>query len=259
MELQKLQRVVVDALEDIKAQDIKVFNTVGQSDMFDRVVVATGNSNRQTRALAWHVVQKVKDAGGAVTSVEGTDPGEWVLVDLGDIVVHLMQPTIRQYYALEEMWGAKPVRLKLAAERRPSLAPSADEAPAQSAAKHAPMAPAKEATANKAPAKTPAKRAAAKSVGATPTRKSSAKSGAGRKTAKRATPVKKVAKQKATKGAAKGARKGATKGATKETSRTAAKSTARNVRTAGGTSRPSAKAVKASRTPAARKRGSASR
>src|SRR4029453_16969842 len=80
MELQRLQRVVVDALEDIKAQDIKVFNTVGQSDMFDRVVAATGNSNRQTRALAWHVVQKVKEAGGAVTSVEGADPGEWVLV-----------------------------------------------------------------------------------------------------------------------------------------------------------------------------------
>ena len=206
MELQRLQRVVVDALEDIKAQDIKVFNTVGQSDMFDRVVVATGNSNRQTRALAWHVVQKVKEAGGSVTSVEGTDPGEWVLVDLGDIVVHLMQPTIRQYYALEEMWGTKPVRIKLAADHRPSLAPSAeDEAPAKrvttrSGAKAAPATktaakktaakkpPAKKApakAARKAPGKTkkaparpaakaPAKRAA-KAVGAKPTRKPAGK------------------------------------------------------------------------------------
>ena len=191
MELQRLQRVVVDALEDIKAQDIKVFNTVGQSDMFDRVVVATGNSNRQTRALAWHVVQKVKEAGGAVTSVEGTDPGEWVLVDLGDIVVHLMQPTIRQYYALEEMWGAKPVRIKLAADRRPSLAPSVDEdeAPARrvaaprpavsaAATKKAPArkAPAKKALARKAPVRTgPAAKAPSKKSPAKAVRKSPAK------------------------------------------------------------------------------------
>lgn len=113
MELQKLQRVVVDALEDVKAQDIRVFNTLGQSDLFDRVIVASGTSNRQTRALAWHVVEKVKAAGGRVVSVEGAEPGEWVLVDLGDIVVHVMQPQIRSYYDLEQMWGTRPVRVRL--------------------------------------------------------------------------------------------------------------------------------------------------
>ncbi len=115
--LQKLQRVVVDALEDVKAQDIKVYNTVGLSDMFDRVVLASGTSNRQTRALASNVAEKVKAAGGKVVSVEGADSGEWVLVDLGDIVVHIMQPAIREYYELEEMWGRKPVRIRLAGDR----------------------------------------------------------------------------------------------------------------------------------------------
>jgi ribosome-associated protein len=186
MELQKLQRVVVDALEDIKAQDIKVFNTVGQSDMFDRVVVATGTSNRQTRALAWHVVQKVKEAGGTVTSVEGTDPGEWVLVDLGDIVVHLMQPNVRQYYALEEMWGTRPVRVKLAADRRPNLAPSEDEAPAKPA-KAGKKAPARVAgktagrSAGKAATRTPARKAPAKSRAGTATPRSGAAAGSKRK------------------------------------------------------------------------------
>lgn len=108
MDLQTLQRLVVEALEDVKAQDILVFNTVGISDMFDRVILASGSSNRQTRALAWSVAQKVKEAGGEVVSVEGTDPGEWVLVDLGDIVVHIMQPAIRLYYNLEELWTTAP-------------------------------------------------------------------------------------------------------------------------------------------------------
>ncbi len=116
MNLHKLQRLVVDALEDVKAQDIRVFNTVGLSDMFDRVVLASGSSNRQTRALASNVVEKVKEAGAQVVSVEGTDPGEWVLVDLGDVIVHIMQPAIRQYYALEEVWGARPVRVRLGAD-----------------------------------------------------------------------------------------------------------------------------------------------
>ncbi len=117
MQLQKLQRIVVDALEDIKGQDIKVYNTIGLSNMFDRVVLASGTSNRQTRALASNVAERVKAAGGKVVSVEGADSGEWVLVDLGDIVVHIMQPSIRAYYGLEEMWGSKPVRVKLAADR----------------------------------------------------------------------------------------------------------------------------------------------
>ena len=112
MDLRKLQRVIVDALEDVKGQDIKVYNTEHLSDMFERVVIASGTSNRQTRALAASVVEKVKAAGGYVVSVEGEDAGEWVLVDCGEVVVHVLQPTFRAYYNLEEIWGGKPVRLK---------------------------------------------------------------------------------------------------------------------------------------------------
>ena len=118
MDIKTLQRVVIDALEDVKAQDIKVFNTTGLTSLFDRVVIASGTSNRQTRALAASVRDRVRERGGAVISVEGEDTGEWVLVDLGDVVVHIMQPTIRAYYNLEEIWGGKPVRVKLGATRR---------------------------------------------------------------------------------------------------------------------------------------------
>jgi ribosome-associated protein len=118
MDLRKLQRLVVDALEDVKGQDIRVFDTRPVTDLFDRVVLVSGTSNRQTRALAAHVRDQVKQAGGDVISVEGEDTGEWVLVDLGDIVVHVMQPAIRAYYNLEEIWGGKPVRVKLGATRR---------------------------------------------------------------------------------------------------------------------------------------------
>jgi len=115
MDIRKLQRVIVDALEDVKGQDIQVFNTTALSDMFDRVVLASGTSNRQTRALASSVAEKVKAAGGSVVSMEGEDAGEWVLVDCGDAVVHILQPAIRDYYNLEEIWGGKSVRLKSAA------------------------------------------------------------------------------------------------------------------------------------------------
>ena len=118
MDIKKLQRVVIDALEDVKAQDIKIFNTTKLTELFDRVIVASGTSNRQARALASSVVEKVKAAGGQVISVEGTEVGEWVLVDLGDVVVHIMQPAVREYYALEEIWGGKPVRMKLAPPAR---------------------------------------------------------------------------------------------------------------------------------------------
>jgi len=116
MDIRKLQRVIVDALEDVKGQDIQVFNTTALSDMFDRVIIASGTSNRQTRALASSVAEKVKAAGGAVVSTEGEDTGEWVLVDCGDAVVHILQPAIRDYYNLEEIWGGKSVRLKSLAE-----------------------------------------------------------------------------------------------------------------------------------------------
>ena len=115
MNIRKLQRVIVDALEDVKAQDIKVYNTGGQTELFDRVIIASGTSNRQTKALAWRVAQQVKAAGVEILAVEGEATGEWVLVDAGDAVVHIMQPAIRSYYRLEEIWGAKPVRMKLGA------------------------------------------------------------------------------------------------------------------------------------------------
>ena len=115
MDIRKLQRAIVDGLEDVKAQDIRVFNTSHLTELFDRVVVASGTSNRQTKALANSVREKVKEAGGDIISTEGEDIGEWVLVDCGDAVVHILQPALRQYYNLEEIWGDKPVRLKLAA------------------------------------------------------------------------------------------------------------------------------------------------
>jgi ribosome-associated protein len=104
MDNKKLQRLVVDALEDVKAQDIAVYNTTELSDLFDRVVLASGTSNRHTRSLASNVAEKVKQAGGHVVSVEGEETGDWVLVDCGDIVVHVMQPAVRAYYNLEELW-----------------------------------------------------------------------------------------------------------------------------------------------------------
>jgi ribosome-associated protein len=115
MDLKKLQRVVIDALEDVKGQNITVFNTTELTSLFDRVVIASATSNRQSRALAASVRDKVREKGGQVISVEGEDTGEWVLVDLGDVVVHIMQPNIRTYYNLEELWGGKPVRVKLGA------------------------------------------------------------------------------------------------------------------------------------------------
>ena len=113
MDIRKLQRTIVDALEDVKAQDIKVFSTSHLTSLFDRVIVASGTSNRQTKALASSVREKVKENGGEVISTEGEDVGEWVLVDCGDAVVHILQPALRQYYNLEEIWGDKPVRIKL--------------------------------------------------------------------------------------------------------------------------------------------------
>jgi ribosome-associated protein len=113
MDIRKLQRVIVDALEDVKAQDIKVFNTSHLTALFDRVIIASGTSNRQTKALASSVRESVKEAGGEIISTEGEDIGEWVLVDCGDAIVHILQPALRQYYNLEEVWGDKPVRMKL--------------------------------------------------------------------------------------------------------------------------------------------------
>lgn len=126
MDIRKLQRLIVDALEDVKAQDIKVYNTEHLTALFERVIIASGTSNRQTKALAASVRDKVKAAGGDVISMEGEDVGEWVLVGTGDAIVHIMQPALRQYYNLEEIWGDKPVRLKLGGSG-PARASEADE------------------------------------------------------------------------------------------------------------------------------------
>jgi len=124
-DVQKLQRAIVDGLEDVKAQDIVVFNTEHLSALFERVVVASGTSNRQTKALAASVRDKVRDAGFPKPRVEGEENGEWIIIDCGQAVVHVMQPAIRQYYHLEEIWGDKPVRLKLGAPKPVSAAVTA--------------------------------------------------------------------------------------------------------------------------------------
>jgi ribosome-associated protein len=128
MDIKKLQSLVIDALEDVKGQEIALFDTVHLTSLFDRIVVVSGTSNRQTKALAASVRDKVKNAGGDVVGMEGEDTGEWVLVDLGDMIVHIMQPAIRAYYRLEEIWGDKPV--KLGAAKRNST-PEAAEAKAK--------------------------------------------------------------------------------------------------------------------------------
>ena len=112
MDIRKKQKIVVDALEDIKARDVDIFNVTHLTSLFDRVIIASGESARQVKALANSVVTRVKDAGGHVMSTEGGESGEWVLVDLGDIVVHCMHPAVRQYYNLEELWGQPKPRVR---------------------------------------------------------------------------------------------------------------------------------------------------
>ena len=120
-DIQKLQRAIVDGLEDVKAQDIQVFDTEHLSALFERVIIASGTSNRQTKALAGSVRDAVRDAGFPKPRVEGEANGEWIIVDCGQAVVHVMQPNFRQYYNLEELWGEKPVRLKFGAVK-PAMA-----------------------------------------------------------------------------------------------------------------------------------------
>ncbi|MEY4295857.1 MAG: hypothetical protein RLY82_1545 [Pseudomonadota bacterium] len=116
-DVQKLQRVIVDALEDVKAVDIQVYDTEAQTALFERVIVASGTSNRQTKALAASVRDEVREAGFDKPRIEGEDNGEWIIVDCHAIVVHIMQPAIRQYYHLEDLWGDKPVRMKFGAPK----------------------------------------------------------------------------------------------------------------------------------------------
>jgi ribosome-associated protein len=192
MDIRKLQRAIVDGLEDVKAQNIVVFNTEHLSALFERVIIASGTSNRQTKALAASVRDSVKSRGMQVMATEGEDNGEWIIVDCGAAVVHIMQPSIREYYHLEEIWGGKPVRMKVgetkttlvkASEPEPARKPVAKAAPARSpaakkpATRKLPVKPASvsrpaagQAVASKsAPARKPAARKTA--AGKTPARK----------------------------------------------------------------------------------------
>ena len=139
MDIRKLQRAIVDGLEDVKAQNIVVFNTEHLSPLFERVIVASGTSNRQTKALASSVRETVKSRGLPVLSTEGADNGEWIIVDCGAVVAHIMQPAIRDYYRLEEIWGGKPVKLKL--DDKPVGLPKAESAHIEAAAPRRPVRP----------------------------------------------------------------------------------------------------------------------
>ena len=194
MDIKKLQSLVVDALEDVKAQDIVVYDTTHLTSLFDRIAIASGTSNRQTKALAASVRDKVKESGGKILSLEGEDTGEWVLVDLGDMIVHIMQPAIRAYYRLEEIWGDKEV--KMGAAKRAKKTADAGDAVAKKPARHLTVTQ-QAAIDGEAPAK-PARKSAAKS--ATGAVKTAAKKTA-RKTAAK-TPVGKTVKVAAPRSAA---------------------------------------------------------
>ena len=177
---QKLQRAIVDALEDVKAQQIQVFDTAHLSALFERVIIASGTSNRQTKALAASVRDAVREAGFPKPRIEGEANGEWIIVDCSRAVVHIMQPNVRQYYHLEELWGEKPVRLKFGADKpvvKVVAAPVAKPAAKKVAAKAGGAGMA-------APAKRPASRATparAAPAGKTPAKKAPARKPATRK------------------------------------------------------------------------------
>jgi ribosome-associated protein len=217
-DVQKLQRTVVDALEDVKAQDLVVFDTEHLSSLFERVIVASGTSNRQTKALSSSVRDKVRECGFGKPRIEGEDNGEWIIVDCGPVVVHIMQPTIRSYYNLEEIWGEKPVRLKFGAPKPVKASESHDEAPAK---KSAGKKPAAKKTADKAGDKKPASsRASTRGTAkAAPSKSVSAKTPAAKKPA-----AKTAAKLPIVKVALKGAKSSA-----KSAARTAASSAGKPV------------------------------
>ncbi|AVP57706.1 ribosome silencing factor [Pulveribacter suum] len=230
----KLQRAIVDGLEDVKAQDIQVFDTEHLSPLFERVMVATGSSNRQTKALAASVRDAVREAGFPKPRTEGEDNGEWIIVDCGPAVVHVMQPAIRQYYRLEEIWGDKPVRMKLGAAK-----------PRKTTASEDASAPAKKAAAKKAPAK----KAAAKTTAAAPA-KAAAKAPAAKKAAAKKAPARSAATTAATRApAAKTATAAAKRPAAKKAS---AQAPVKTVKVGQPTARKAAPAKKAAAAPAKR-------
>lgn len=189
MDIRKLQRAIVDGLEDVKAQGIQVFDTEHLSPLFERVIIASGTSNRQTKALAASVRDAVKSKGFPVPRTEGEDNGEWIIVDCGSAVVHVMQPAIRDYYHLEEIWGDKPVKLKIDAGPVKLVKASEDDAPAARKAAARKSAPAK------APAGKTAAKAPAKTAGKTTAGKTAAKAAA--KTAAKKAPARKPVTGKA--------------------------------------------------------------
>jgi ribosome-associated protein len=217
---QKLQRIVVDALEDVKAQEIVVFDTEEMSALFERVIIASGTSNRQTKALAASVRDKVKESGYPKPRIEGEDNGEWIIVDCGSVVAHVMQPTIRTYYNLEEIWGDKPVRLKLGAPkpaepvRKPVAKKKANVSAGRTPTRRdsvpvGPMGSEALKPTRKAPAKTnakPAAKTAGKPIGK-PTVKSVGKAPAKSSSKPAAKPAGKVASKPAAKSSAKPAAK----------------------------------------------------
>jgi ribosome-associated protein len=163
MDIRKLQRAIVDGLEDVKAQNILVFNTEHLSPLFERVIVASGASNRQTKALAASIRDAVRAAGMDVLRTEGEENGEWIIVDCGAAVAHVMQPSIRDYYRLEEIWGGKPVKIKLSESTgglvKASEPDDEDDEPARKPRAKSPRA-------TKLEEDTPARKAALKTAGA---------------------------------------------------------------------------------------------
>ena len=205
MDIRKLQRVIVDGLEDVKAQNIVVFNTEHLSPLFERVIVASGTSNRQTRSLAASVRDAVKSAGEPAPRTEGEDNGEWIIVDCGAAVVHVMQPAIREYYHLEELWGEKPVRMKIGAAPPARLVKA--EAPAEerrASSRHANATPAA-----KAPARRGGPAAPSRGKPAAPARSGSSTSARGgssassRPSARKSAPARHVVRTVGVKSAAK--------------------------------------------------------
>lgn len=208
---QKLQRVIVDGLEDVKAQDIQVFDTENLSALFERVIIASGTSNRQTKALAASVRDAVREAGFPKPRVEGEGNGEWIIIDCGQAVVHVMQPSFRAYYHLEELWGEKPVRLKLGVAK-PEAVKKAGVEPAKPATTLRRSNAAKIGVAEAFPSKAQIKKNLASKAAAA--KKTSAKSAGAKRPAVKApvVPLKKViVKTSAQKPAAKSAAKPAAK------------------------------------------------
>ena len=242
-DVQKLQRTVVDALEDVKAQDLVVFDTEHLSSLFERVIVASGTSNRQTKALAASVRDKVREGGFGKPRIEGEDNGEWIIVDCGAVVVHIMQPTIRSYYNLEEIWGEKPVRLKFGAPKPAKAVASYDEAPAKKSAGKKPAAK-KTAAADKKPAAKTAKPATRSTSTRGPAKAVPAKTAA--KTTSKSAPAKTTAAKKPAAPAKLPIVKVALKGA-----KSSAKSAARSATTTAG--KPAGKRPTAAKKTTARK------